>query len=209
MLAFFAFIGFEDMVNVVEEVTNPSRTMPLAIILTLVISTGLYLIVAWVAIRTVPAADLAASSAPLALVAEQGSKFGAIGVTLIAIIAALNGVLVMIIMGARVLYGLAARGQLPAMIGTVHPRTRTPVVATVLITSIVAALSLTFPLELLAETASRMILSIFALINVSLIVIKLRNPKVRPAFQVPMVLQVIGALSAAGLLIASFTPLAA
>lgn len=68
VLAFFAFIGFEDIVNMAEEVRQPERTLPRAILLSLVIASLLYALVAWAAVRAVPAAALAGSQQPLALV---------------------------------------------------------------------------------------------------------------------------------------------
>src|SRR5690606_7693024 len=70
-LAFYAFIGFEDMVNVAEETKNPRRTMPLAILLALAIAAVLYLLIVVVATSVVSPAELAASNAPLALVYER------------------------------------------------------------------------------------------------------------------------------------------
>jgi len=68
LLAFFAFIGFEDLANVVEEAKVPQRDIPRAMVLTLVISTVLYVAVAAIAVSAVPVAELAASPAPLSLV---------------------------------------------------------------------------------------------------------------------------------------------
>ena len=73
-VAFYAFIGFEDMVNTVEEVKNPRRNMPLAIILAVLISTLLYFLVAWSALRVLPAQALANSDAPLAVIMESGRR---------------------------------------------------------------------------------------------------------------------------------------
>ena len=67
-LAFYAFIGFEDMVNVAEEVKEPTRNLPLAILIAIGVSTLLYLLVALVAVLALPPAELAQSRAPLALI---------------------------------------------------------------------------------------------------------------------------------------------
>ena len=68
LLAFFAFIGFESLANIAEEVKEPERTLPRAIALTLMLSTALYVMVVWVALIAVPREALAAASAPLSLV---------------------------------------------------------------------------------------------------------------------------------------------
>ena len=94
VLAFFAFIGFEDMVNVAEEVEEPRRTIPKAIIYTLVIATILYLITCIAVTMAVPMEALAGSSAPLALVFADAPQAMQISFTAIAVMATVNGVLI-------------------------------------------------------------------------------------------------------------------
>ena len=175
LLAFFAFIGFEDMVNIAEEVVRPRRTMPWAIFLTLAIATVLYFAVTGVAVLAVPPAELAQSSAPLGLVFERVTGASPVAITAIAIVATLNGVIVQLIMAARVLYGLGCQGSLPAVLARVHPVTRTPLVATAVVVGIATALAMSFPLEGLAEMTSRVVLVVFALVNLALLRLKLRG----------------------------------
>jgi amino acid transporter len=180
LLAVFAFLGFESLANVAEEVRDPKRTLPYAIFLTLVISTVLYVLVAWVALVAVPRAELAQSKAPLALVFERLTGASQRTMSAIAIIATLNGIIVQIIMSSRVLYGLARQGDLPAAFGAVGTKSRTPTVATALTTALVLALALTLPLHDLAEVTSRLTLVVFAVVNVSLIRIKRRAMRTPP-----------------------------
>ena len=112
LLAFFAFVGFEDIANVVEEVKNPVKTLPRAIILTLVISTALYLAVVSVVVLAVPMEKLSKSVAPLSLLFENASPTTRNTFIVIAIIATVNGVLIQMIMASRVIYGLASQGSL-------------------------------------------------------------------------------------------------
>jgi APA family basic amino acid/polyamine antiporter len=179
LLAVFAFIGFEGLANVAEEVRDPKRTLPRAIFLTLVISTLLYVCVVWIALVAVGHAELARSEAPLALVFERLTGLSPRSMSLIALVATLNGIIVQIIMSSRVLYGLARLGDLPAALATVGKRTRTPVVATALSTALVLVLALALPLHELAESTSRLTLVVFAVVNVSLIRIK-RRPAPSP-----------------------------
>ena len=116
-LAFYAFIGFEDMVNVAEEARNPRRTMPLAILFALLASTVLYLLVVVVSTTLVPPAELAGSDAPLTLVFERSGASHGVLLSLIGMIAAINGVIVQIIMGSRILYGLANEGWIDSRFG--------------------------------------------------------------------------------------------
>jgi amino acid transporter len=174
LLAVFAFIGFEGLANVAEEVRDPKRNLPRAIFLTLAISTLLYVCVVWIALVAVGHAELARSDAPLALVFERLTGLSPRSMSLIALIATLNGIIVQIIMSSRVLYGLARQGDLPAAFGAVGTKTRTPIVATVVTTASVLALALSLPLHDLAEVTSRLTLVVFAVVNVSLIRIKRR-----------------------------------
>ncbi|HSF91399.1 MAG TPA: amino acid permease, partial [Paracoccaceae bacterium] len=104
LIAFFAFIGFDDVVNLVEETKDPSRIMPRAILITLVAATVIYFLVTAVAVLSVPLEDLAASKAPIGLLFERLTGVSPFVITLIAIVATLNGIVIQIVMAARVLY---------------------------------------------------------------------------------------------------------
>lgn len=203
LLAFFAFVGFEDIANVAEEVKNPGRTMPWAIILTLVISTLIYLAVVSVVVLAVPMETLAKSAAPLALIfGKEGSATSHLFHG-IASIATVNGVLIQMIMASRVLYGLAANGNLPGGLAYINPLTRTPLVATALIVGLIFVLALAFPISELAEMTSRVVLVVFILVNLALLRLKWRGEK--PAdgvFQVPVWIPVMGCLTSALLFLA-------
>lgn len=204
LLAFFAFIGFEDMVNVAEEVKAPERTLPLSIFLTLVISTAIYFLVASIAVLSGPIEELASSSAPLAVVVERLGIFPASTLSLIAIIAGLNGIIVQIVMVARVLYGLADSGKLPSLFSKINARTRTPHIATGAATLVVLLLALTFPIETLAEFTSRLTLAVFAAVNAALLSVKLRNISTPAgAYEVWTIIPAIGFVLCLGVLIAS------
>lgn len=175
-LAFFAFIGFEDIVNMAEEVKRPERTLPIAIIASLIITTLLYAIVTVTAVRAVPLEDLAASERPLALVFDAGGGSVVI-LSAIAVTAALNGVLAQIVMAARVLFGLGKQGGVLSVFRHEHPRFGTPVLATGLIGAFVIAAALTLPVADLAGVTSTILLLVFTLVNASLILLKRRVPK--------------------------------
>jgi len=175
-LAFYAFIGFEDMVNVAEEVKNVERTLPRAIIFTLAITTVIYVVVALVAVLAIPPQQLSQSAAPLTAIFELKTGQDPILISLISIFAVLNGALIQIIMAARVLYGMSRHEMLPNSLGflaDVHPRTQTPIKATASIILLVCILALGFSIEALAETTSLIILIIACLVNGALLRIKL------------------------------------
>ncbi|WP_417257690.1 APC family permease [Celeribacter sp.] len=182
-LAFFAFIGFEDIVNMAEEVRNPSRTLPIAIISSLIITALLYAGVTVAAIRAVPLEALAQSERPLALVYEAARGGDGQMLSLIAVVAALNGVLAQMVMAARVLYGLGGRGGPLGLFHHAHPRFGTPVVATVLVGASVIVAALLLPVADLAGATSFILLIVFAMVNGALIYLKRRLPAA--PFRVP------------------------
>jgi amino acid transporter len=187
LLAFYAFIGFEDMVNVAEEVRDVRRVLPIAIIITLGATTLLYLAVSYISISVLPIDVLYETNAPLALVWERASGMPSGPLVSVAVIATLNGALVQIIMASRVCYGLARQGTLPSWLANVSPVTHTPWISTFLVTGLVLVFALLLPIEQLAGLTSAITLSIFLVVNLSLWRIKMRERgKVhRKGFQVP------------------------
>ncbi len=167
-LAFYAFIGFEDIVNVAEEVKDPQRNLPRAIFLSIGIATLLYIIVAVIAVASLPPDVLSSSGAPLALILEESSRAAGRTVAAISIFAIINGILIQVIMGSRVLYGLAMQGSAPVALAAVNTVTRTPVVATTVVTLLVLAFALWLPLVTLAKITSFVILLVFTLVNLAL-----------------------------------------
>ena len=201
ILAFYAYIGFEDMVNVAEEVRDPVKTMPAAILIALVVSTLMYMLVSLVAIASGDVGELGQSDAPLALIYERAVGQSPILISAIAMAAVVNGALIQIIMGSRVCYGLARQGWIPQPLGRVHPYTRTPALATVAVTALVLVMALWLPVETLARSTSLLLLFVFALINLALWRIQ-RNPELPAAgFSVPGWIPLAGFLSSAAFLI--------
>lgn len=191
-LAFYAFIGFEDMVNVAEEVKNVRRTLPIAIVLTLAITTLIYVLVALVAVTAVPLDELSASAAPLALIFESRTGMSGSVISLIGILAVLNGALIQIIMASRVLYGMSRQGWLPGALGNLNARTQTPVIATFVVGAVVTILALGFAIDILAQSTSLIMLTIAVLVNGSLWRIKLSRPVPPDAVGVPIWVPVLG-----------------
>lgn len=199
VLAFFAFIGFEDIVNMAEEVRDPTRTLPRAILYSLGITTFIYILVAAAAVRVVPVNLLQGSEQPLALVWTSVQGGNASFLAAIAVFAALNGVLAQIVMASRVLYGLGRRARWLATFERVSEERQTPVRATILVGAAVVGLSLSVPIQPLAEATSSILLAIFVLVNAALIFEKNRNPQAD--FRVPMLVPVVGLVLAMGALV--------
>jgi APA family basic amino acid/polyamine antiporter len=177
VLAFYAFIGFEDMVNVAEEVKDPRRNMPRAIFITLLLAAILYVLVAITALLALPLETLAGHKAPLAAVLEQRGPGYSKWISLISMVAIINGVTVQIIMGSRLLYGLGKQYPLLQIFAHLHPQRLTPLLATAVVAGGVLAFALWLPVKQLATLASGVLLVVFALIHAALIRIKYKQPQ--------------------------------
>ncbi|NOD63807.1 APC family permease [Ruegeria sp. HKCCD6109] len=197
LLAFFAFVGFEDMANVAEEVKDPVRTIPKAILLTLVLATMLYLGTSMTVLLVVPIDVLSTSAAPLALVFSNAPEVIKQGFSAVAIVATVNGVLIQMIMASRVIYGLADRNHLPKVLAIVPKATQTPVIATLLVVAIIVLLTQTIPIGTLAERTSQIVLGVFVLVNISLILLKMKPDEAAKHFRAPLVVPILGVITSA------------
>jgi len=192
-LAFFAFVGFEDMVNVAEEVKDPSRNLPRAIVTALLVTGVVYLVIVLVATSVVPPAALSESQAPLLSVVQRSST----GVpdttfTAIALFAVANTGLLNFIMGSRLIYGMARQGLLPAWLGEIHGARRTPHRAILAVWIVALGLALSGSLTFLAGTTSLLLLLVFLSLHASLLAIKRRQGNPRRTFCVPTAVPVLG-----------------
>ncbi len=201
VLTFYSFVGFEDMINVTEEVKEPERNFPIAIVVALAITTLIYITVAVTAVSVVPHAELAASSEPLVEVVRRAAPWFPPAVfSFIALFAITNTGLLNFITGTRLAYGLARQGLVPRVLGKVHPRRKTPHVAILALMVIVLALALTGNVKQLASATSVLLLAVFVVVNASLIVLKLRPGEPRGRFEVPLFVPIAGIIVCAVIL---------
>ena len=198
VLTFFAFIGFEDMLNVTEECKDPERTVPWAMVIALLIVTVLYISVSVTAVSVVDfrrLADERAYGAPLRQLTDRAAPWLKPWVfTSITLFAVFNTALINYIMGSRLLYGMARQGLLPSALGRVHPRRRTPHVAILTLLAVVTVLALSGTVKQLASATSLLLLGCFCIVNVALIVLKRRPGEPPGRFEVPSVIPALGAL---------------
>lgn len=199
LLAFFAFIGFEDLTNMAEETVAPEKTMPIAMAVTLIATTVLYMLVAAVAVTSAPPQELATSSAPLSLVFRNIVGISPAAISLIAIVATLNTILAEMTMATRVLYGMARQGDLPHHFGHVHVKTATPILGTAFVVALTFLLTLIVPFIELAEATSVVTLVVFGLINLALIRVRMREGH-GPHLRVPIWMPVAGFLTSAAMI---------
>jgi amino acid transporter len=174
-VAFYSFVGFEDLVNMAEEVKRPHRNLPAAILISLGLTTLLYGLVTLVAVLAVPLDRLQESKSPLSLIVGEGTTKAKV-MACIGMLAGVNGALVQIVMSSRVAYGMGKTGLAPRLFSKIHRLRQTPVEATVAGSLCVLLLALWFPLIWLAKATSTILLVVYALVNLSLLVIKRRYP---------------------------------
>lgn len=174
-LGFYAFIGFEDMVNMAEEVKDVRKNLPIAILVSIFLTTVIYIVVSTIAVLTVSPQMLSGSNTPVAEILRGHGAFSMTMLGVVSLLTGINGALVQIIMASRVAYGLSKKDQAPTFLGKINDKTQTPLRATAIITFIVLVLAIFFPLQTLAESTSFIILIIFAIVNLSLWLIKGRE----------------------------------
>ena len=202
-LAFFAFIGFEDMVNVAEEVKDPRRTLPAAILVAMAATGLLYMGVIAVATRVVPPEELSASKAPLLeVVVRAAPDVPPILFTAIALFAVANTGLLNFVTTSRLLYGMARQSLIPQWFAALHPKTHTPHRATIAVLIVAIALAASGTLSFLAGTTAILILAVFLSVNLSLLAVKTyrrRYAAPHDGFRVPTVFPAVATVSCVAL----------
>ncbi|MDH3617412.1 MAG: amino acid permease [Nitrosopumilus sp.] len=187
VLVFFAFIGFEDMANVAEEVKRPQKTIPRGIMLSVLITTIIYILVSLASIRIVGWEQLAESSAPLAFVAEQrlGNQ-GHFVLSIIALFATASTILITLVAGARIFYGMARDGSLPSKLALIHHKTKTPWIAVILIFVTTIGFSFIGDIVIIANIVVFAVVITFAMINLSVILLRYTRPDLERPYRVPV-----------------------
>lgn len=193
-IAFYAYLGFEDIVNVAEEAIKPRINIPRAIIISLVVTTIFYILISIVAIVLVSPQELALSNAPLAMIYNITTGQSPVVITIISLISVINGALIQVIMASRVLYGMSRKQWLPEKIGEVSGTTHTPLIATTIVIGFILLFALSFPLLSLAKITSFITLMVFMLINFALLKIKI-SKRAHDGFSVPLLVPLVGGVS--------------
>ena len=202
VLTFFAFIGFEDTLNVSEEVKNPARNVPLGLIGAMLGATVLYLLIAITAVSVVPWQTLAAAPAPLGAVMERAAPWlPAVVYTVVTIFAVANTALINFVMASRLLFGMARQGLLPKRLASIHPTRNTPHIAAVAIFIAVSLLLMVGDVSQLAAATVILLLAVFTLMNAAQIVLTRRAGEPQASIRVPMIVPLLGGSICAALLI--------
>jgi len=186
-LIFFAYIGFEEIVQLAEETREATRIIPRAVLLSIVITTVLYVVVALSAVSVLDWQELGTSTSPLADVAAAEFGEGAFfGLSIVALFSTANTVLILLMSAARVLYGMAEDGSLPRTLAKIHPSRHSPYVATLVAAAVAIAMILSLrDIAVVANVTNFSLLFTFVIINAAVVVLRYREPDSHRPFKIP------------------------
>jgi basic amino acid/polyamine antiporter, APA family len=186
-IIFFSYIGLDAVSTAGEEVHNPRRNLPLAILIALVVVTTIYVAVAVVAVAAQPVAEFEGQEAGLSAILENvtGETWPATVLAAGAVISIFSVVLVVIYGQTRILFAMGRDGMVPPFFHRLNPRTLTPVPATIVVAVVVGLLAGLLPIDFLAEMTSIGTLTAFLIVSVGVIVLRRRAPDLPRGFRVP------------------------
>ncbi|QLH25264.1 amino acid permease [Streptomyces sp. Rer75] len=185
---FFSYIGFDAASTAGEEAKNPQRDLPRAIMLSLVIVTALYCLVAAVAVGALPWKRFSGTEAALAGIMEDvtGQSFWGVVLAAGAVVAIASVVLTVLYGQTRILFAMSRDGLVPPVFSKVHAGTGVPRANTVIVSLFCGILAAAVPLGQLADATSIGTLFAFALVNIAVIVLRRTRPDMTRTFRVPL-----------------------
>jgi APA family basic amino acid/polyamine antiporter len=186
-LIFFAYIGFEDLANITEEVKDAKRNVPIALITSVIITSVIYILVSISVVSLADWKELGSSSAPLALAASTvmgNQAFWAMSI--IALFATANTVLICLIVGSRAIYGMSSDGSLPKAFSKIHEARGTPWIATLTVMLFSILFAAIGNIKTVASITDFGVFFIFIFVNLSAIVLRYRLPNAEREFKTPL-----------------------
>jgi len=184
-LIFFAYQGFEEIVKLSDETLTPEKNIPRGLMIAVIITTLLYIAVSVSVVSISGYETIAGSSNPFAKVAGMVFPGGVAVFTAIALFATANTVLLMMLSASRIMYGMTKKGKMPAFIGYVNPKTRTPVIAVLVVFLLSALFLFTGSIRDIAYITNITLFVTFAVINATVITLRTTMPDQKRPFQVP------------------------
>ncbi len=203
-LVFFAYMGFESIVKLSEETKDPHKTIPRALILSVIISAVIYILVAFIAVSVLPWQELYASKAPLATVAAAlvGSR-AFLALAIIALFSTANTVLVSLVTTSRLIYGMAKERALPQFLRYIHPTTKTPWIAIIILSAVTGLFILIDNLGFVANLNDIFLFITFGIVNLANVVLTYRQP-IKRGFTTPGNIGKYSTISILGFLVSIF-----
>jgi len=203
-LAFFAYIGFEDIVKLAEETKNPEKNIPRALFSAGAIVMVIYSLVAICAVSVIPYQDLAKSESPLADII--GMKYGKTGIIIISVIALFstsNTILSNMLGSSRVLLNMSQETKTFKMLSYVSPKRKTPLATLILILIIMCGFVFIGDIEVIARIATIFIFATFIIVNLSVIVLRIREKDITRPYRIPVNIKNIPVISVVGIMMTS------
>jgi amino acid transporter len=187
-IIFFSYIGLDAVSTAGEEVKNPRRNLPLAILIALVTVTTLYILVSLIAVAAQPAAEFDGQEAGLSAILEDvtGQTWPGTVIAGGAIISIFSVTLIVIYGQTRILFAMSRDGMLPELFHRVNPRTLTPVPNTIIVATVIALLAGLIPIDFLAEMTSIGTLVAFLVVSIGVMVLRQTHPELPRGFKVPL-----------------------
>lgn len=193
VLTFYSFIGFEDILNVSEEVKDPKKNIPRGLLMAVVIASVIYMIISLVAVSVLGVNELAASNEPLVDVVRKAAPWIPSQLfSLIALFAVANTALLNFIMGSRLIFGLSRLKLAPKVLDHVHPTRHTPSRAVLAIYVLLLILAFVGDISTLARATSLLLLLVFSGMNIALAYLKFKKDKTPTGFDVPIIVPILG-----------------
>lgn len=181
---FYVYTGYEHMATMAEEARDPGRTIPRAFIFSLIFTTIIYLLIVFSALALATPEALASSDSPLAL--AGGNRFSWMGpvIGVAALLATANVSLSASLSVSRMMYGMASQGDMPFLLSKLN-QPKSPWIAALLLAVAVGVLIPFGEIKLVASVSSLGALTVFALVNLAVIVLRYKRPKMERPFRVP------------------------
>jgi APA family basic amino acid/polyamine antiporter len=200
---FFIYIGFEDIANLTEEAYNPTKNIPRALVLSVIITSVIYILVAISVIALLPPDELAKSSSPLVSVADAAGYKAGKYIGIAALFATASTALITLISISRMLFGMARDGDMPRSLSKILPKRKTPWVAALSL-FVFTILLLSFgKIKIAASISSFWILIVFIAVQVSLITLRYKKPLIKRPFRTPFSIGKFPILPFIGILIST------
>ena len=186
-IIFFSYIGLDAVSTAGEEVKNPRRNMPLAILSALVVVTTIYIAVTLVGVAAQPSSAFEGQEAGLSAILENvtGSTWPATVLAAGAVISIFSVTLVVIYGQTRILFAMGRDGMVPPLFHRVNPRTMTPVPSTIIVAIVISLLAGLIPINFLAEMTSIGTLVAFLVVSIGVMVLRRTAPDLPRGFKVP------------------------
>jgi APA family basic amino acid/polyamine antiporter len=200
-LAFFAYIGFEEIVKLAEETKAPEKNIPRALFIASAIVIVIYSLVAIGAVSVIPYQELGKSASPLAdVIGKDYGQTGVIIISVIALFATSNTILSNMIGSSRVLLNISKETKALKLFSYVSPKRKAPLAALVLILLLMLGFALIGNIEIIARIATVFIFITFIVVNLSVIVLRIRQKEILRPYRIPLNIKNIPLVSVLGIL---------